>query len=284
MIQLENICKKFGKKTVLNNVSISFQEGIYGLIGQNGAGKTTLMRILATVLQADSGNILIDDQTYDTRRMRKEIGYLPQHFSMYRGLSVEESLSHIALLKEINNADISNEVDKVLDDVNLNEKRKSLVGNLSGGMLRRLGIAQALLGEPKLLILDEPTVGLDPEERLNFRGLLLNIGSSRTTFISTHIVEDAEAVCDNVVVLSDGEVLAQGTHSELLSIVKGKVWECRSENKISFDNNVWVVSQKKQDNYFISRVICEDALDNGRQVAENLEDSYIYLIKKAENL
>jgi ABC-2 type transport system ATP-binding protein len=131
---------------------------------------------------------------------------------------------------------------------------------------------------------DEPTVGLDPEERLNFRGLLLNIGSSRTTFISTHIVEDAEAVCDNVVVLSDGEVLAQGTHSELLSIVKGKVWECRSENKISFDNNVWVVSQKKQDNYFISRVICEDALDNGRQVAENLEDSYIYLIKKAENL
>lgn len=283
MIEIENISKKFGNKTALQNVNLSFEKGIYGLLGQNGAGKTTLMRILATVLSADSGEIRIDSQKYDRLAMRKEIGYLPQQFSLYKGLSVEESLKHIAILKEIRSADISEKVDEVLEAVNLTERKKSRIGSLSGGMLRRVGIAQALLGNPSLLIVDEPTAGLDPEERLRFRDLLTDIGNDRMTLISTHIVEDIEAVCDCVGILANGKVLAQGTQNTLKGLVSGKVWEIVSEKKIIPEKDVWIVSQKKQGNHFLCRVIAENVIEDGTQVEETLEDAYIYLNGKVEN-
>ncbi len=240
MIEIENISKCFGKKAALKNVSLSFQSGICGLLGQNGAGKTTLMRILSTVLDADSGTIRLNGEICNKSHMRQNIGYLPQQFSMYKGLNVEESLRHISVLKNIAHTDALAEIDKVLEAVNLSDRRKSKIGSLSGGMLRRVGIAQALLGNPALLIVDEPTAGLDPEERLRFRDLLSDIGSDRMILISTHIVEDIEAVCDYAGILSRGIVLAQGTLEELKNAVKGKVWEAETENKINPDNHIWV--------------------------------------------
>jgi len=293
MIEIKDITKKFGNKIALDHVSLALDEGIYGLLGPNGAGKTTLMRILATVLSADCGEIRIDSGQYDSKETRRKIGYLPQHFSMYKGLTVEESLRHIAILKEIGDSDLSDEVEQVLENVNLAERRKSRVGSLSGGMLRRLGIAQALLGNPSLLIVDEPTAGLDPEERLRFRDLLSEIGSSRVTLISTHIVEDIEAVCDHVGILSQGKVLAQGSREELTGMAEGKVWEITSEKKIVPVNNIWIVSQKKQDGRYLCRVIRDVDTDGENQaeqaqaewvpVEPTLEDAYIYLNGKAEN-
>lgn len=277
MIEIENISKQFGKKIALKNVNLSFKSGICGLLGQNGAGKTTLMRILATVLEADDGAIRVNGKKYNKEHMRQNIGYLPQQFSMYKGLTVEESLRHISVLKNIANADACTEIDKVLEAVNLSERRTNKIGSLSGGMLRRVGIAQALLGNPALLIVDEPTAGLDPEERLRFRDLLSDIGSDRMILISTHIVEDIEAVCDYAGILSNGMVLVQGTLDEIKNTVKGKVWEVETENKLNQKDNVWIVSQKKQEGRFLCRFISEQEAAGGRRVEETLEDAYIYL-------
>lgn len=277
MIEIENVSKCFGKKVALKNVSLSFQSGICGLLGQNGAGKTTLMRILSTILDADSGTIRLNGEICNKSHMRQNIGYLPQQFSMYKGLSVEESLRHISVLKNIAHTDALAEIDKVLEAVNLSDRRKSKIGSLSGGMLRRVGIAQALLGNPALLIVDEPTAGLDPEERLRFRDLLSDIGSDRMILISTHIVEDIEAVCDYAGILAHGIVLTQGTLEELKNTVKGKVWEVETKNKINPDNHIWIVSQKKQESGFLCRLISDQEIMYGKRVEETLEDAYIYL-------
>lgn len=277
MIEIENISKCFGKKVALKNVSLSFQSGICGLLGQNGAGKTTLMRILSTVLDADSGTIRLNGEICNKSHMRQNIGYLPQQFSMYKGLTVEESLRHISVLKNIAHKDALAEIYKVLEAVNLSDRRKSKIGSLSGGMLRRVGIAQALLGNPALLIVDEPTAGLDPEERLRFRDLLSDIGSDRMILISTHIVEDIEAVCDYAGILSHGIVLTQGTLEELKNTVKGKVWEAETDNKINPDKHIWIVSQKKQEGGFLCRFISDQEITYGKRVEETLEDAYIYL-------
>lgn len=277
MIAIENISKCFGKKEALKNVTLSFQSGICGLLGQNGAGKTTLMRILSTVLDADSGTIRLNGEVCNKSYMRQNIGYLPQQFSMYKGLNVEETLLHISVLKNIAHTDALAEIDKVLDAVNLSDRRKSKIGSLSGGMLRRVGIAQALLGNPSLLIVDEPTAGLDPEERLRFRDLLSDIGSDRMILISTHIVEDIEAVCDYAGILSHGIVLTQGTLKDLKNTVKGKVWEAETENKIKPGNHIWIVSQKKQGRGFLCRFISDKEIMYGKGVDATLEDAYIYL-------
>lgn len=209
--------------------------------------------------------------------MRQNIGYLPQQFSLYKGLTVEESLQHISVLKNIAHMDSLAEIDKVLEAVNLSDRRKSKIGSLSGGMLRRVGIAQALLGNPALLIVDEPTAGLDPEERLRFRDLLSDIGRDRMILISTHIVEDIEAVCDYAGILSRGNVLIQGTLEELKNTVKEKVWETEIQNKMSSNNHIWIVSQKKQENGFLCRFISDKEVTHGKRVEETLEDAYIYL-------
>lgn len=277
MIEIENISKRFGKKTALKDVSLSFQSGVCGLLGQNGAGKTTLMRILSTVLDADSGTIRMNGEICSKSYMRQNIGYLPQQFSLYKGLTVEESLQHISVLKNIAHMDSLDEIDKVLDAVNLSDRRKSKIGSLSGGMLRRVGIAQALLGNPALLIVDEPTAGLDPEERLRFRDLLYDTGRDRMVLISTHIVDDIEAVCDYAGILSHGNVLIQGTIEELKNTVKGKVWETEVPNRLSSNNHIWIVSQRKQESGFLCRLISDQEVMHGKRVEETLEDAYIYL-------
>ena len=216
MIELKNISKKYGNKLVLNNISIHLERGIYGLLGPNGAGKTTLLRIMASVINADSGDICMDSRALSPKDLRQQIGYLPQHFSFYGNLTVKESLEHIAYLKNIKKNDIAKQVEHVIYEVNLADKATSRVSSLSGGMLKRLGIAQAILGSPQILIVDEPTAGLDIEERIRFRKLISKLCEDRIVLISTHIVEDVEYICNNIIFLNHGNIIKNDTYENII--------------------------------------------------------------------
>ena len=214
-IQITSLKKTYGNKTALDGITFSVGNGMFGLIGRNGAGKTTLMRILATLSRPSGGQVTFDGiPLEDTKKIRSFIGYLPQEFSLYQDMSVLEIMRYLAALS-----------DRLLQQVNLWDDRTKKAGKLSGGMKRRLGIAQALLDDPQVLIVDEPTAGLDPEERLRFYTLLDEFSSSRTVVVSSHIMSDIEAVCENVAVLDAGRLLFAGTVGTLAKKAEGKVFE-----------------------------------------------------------
>lgn len=212
---ISNITKKFRGRKVLDSISITLNPGIYALLGPNGAGKTTLLRCLTGALGPQSGSIVINYG--DNRSGQSLIGYLPQKFGLYAELTVYESLVLFAGLKKIEN-NVSDEIDRVISAVNLSEERNKRVRKLSGGMLRRVGIAQALLGNPEIIVLDEPTTGLDPNERMRFKKLILDLPKDKIVIVSTHIVSDIESMCDKVIVLDDATVGFFGTIEELEKI------------------------------------------------------------------
>ncbi|MBE2913615.1 ABC transporter ATP-binding protein [Anoxybacillus flavithermus] len=225
-LEIRNVKKKYKNKIVLNNISLSIK-GTYGLLGPNGAGKTTLMKTIATLIPLEEGTISFGDISWENDQSVKPlIGYLPQYFSAYKTMKVYEVLNHFAVLKGITNKERRmSELDSVLENVNLYEQRNEKIKNLSGGMIRRVGIAQALLGDPKILIVDEPTAGLDIQERVRFRNLLRKIATNRTIIISSHIVEDLETICDHVSIMNKGNILFEGTRQEILKVVNGLIWE-----------------------------------------------------------
>lgn len=207
MLILENVSKKFRKREALKDVSLRMEEGCYGLLGPNGAGKTTLLRCVLGLYPVSSGRISFDGKS-------GEIGYLPQKFGMFQELKVYDMLYYFAAVKKIPAHLRKEEIEKVLKLVNLEDRYGEKVGKLSGGMQRRIGIAQALLGNPKLIFLDEPTTGLDPEERMRFRDIMSEVREGRTILLSTHIVEDVEYVCDRVIIMNHGRVLENVTVQE----------------------------------------------------------------------
>lgn len=278
MIELKNISKKYGNKIALNEISIQFKQGMYGLLGPNGAGKTTLMRIIASVMEPDSGQIYIDDQPISLGKMRQQIGYLPQHFSFYGNLTVEESLQHIAYLKNISKQHIADEVESAISEVNLADKAKSRVSSLSGGMLRRLGIAQAIIGSPRMLIVDEPTAGLDPEERVRFRNLLSEICENRTVLISTHIVEDIEFTCNEIIFLDNGNIIKTGSYENILHELTGKIWEIQTDKLLKNRDEFMVLSKTKDANGFVYKALSDSQPDNSASVNPSLEDAYLYFV------
>ena len=225
-IQITSLKKTYGNKTVLDSVTFSIGNGMFGLIGRNGAGKTTLMRILATLSRPSGGQVTFNGiPLQDTKKIRSFIGYLPQEFSLYQDMSVFEVMRYLAALSGIPGEVWRERIPKLLWQVNLWDDRTKKAGKLSGGMKRRLGIAQALLDDPQVLIVDEPTVGLDPEERLRFYTLLDEFSSSRTVVVSSHIMSDIESVCENVAVLDAGRLLFAGTVGALAKKAEGKVFE-----------------------------------------------------------
>lgn len=225
-IQITSLKKTYGNKTVLDSVTFSIGNGMFGLIGRNGAGKTTLMRILATLSRPSGGQVTFNGiPLQDTKKIRSFIGYLPQEFSLYQDMSVFEVMRYLAALSGIPGEVWRERIPKLLRQVNLWDDRTKKAGKLSGGMKRRLGIAQALLDEPQVLIVDEPTAGLDPEERLRFYTLLDEFSSSRTVVVSSHIMSDIESVCENVAVLDAGRLLFAGTVGALAKKAEGKVFE-----------------------------------------------------------
>lgn len=225
-IQITSLKKTYGNKTVLDSVTFSIGNGMFGLIGRNGAGKTTLMRILATLSRPSGGQVTFNGiPLQDTKKIRSFIGYLPQEFSLYQDMSVFEVMRYLAALSGIPGEVWRERIPKLLWQVNLWDDRTKKAGKLSGGMKRRLGIAQALLDDPQVLIVDEPTAGLDPEERLRFYTLLDEFSSSRTVVVSSHIMSDIESVCENVAVLDAGRLLFAGTVRALAKKAEGKVFE-----------------------------------------------------------
>ena len=216
-IMIENLTQSYGNKEVLSNLSLEINRGLTGLIGRNGAGKTTLMKTLVTLLTPKSGNITICNiPLKQSKEIRKIIGYLPQEFSMYPSMKVWEVLDYLGVLSNMPKSLRRNRIEKLLVDVNLEKQRNKKVKALSGGMKRRLGVAQGLLHDPKVFIADEPTVGLDPEERVRLRHLLQDVSKEKIVLLSTHIVEDIEAIADEVAILEKGNIQYSGNTQVLM--------------------------------------------------------------------
>ena len=225
-LQVERVSKLYGGFVALQEVELELGRGVYGLLGPNGAGKSTLMRIMTDLLAPSRGRVLCNGR--DIHAMgadyRDLLGYLPQDFGVYPNFTAEGFLCYIARLKGLGRAAARQKTAELLELVGLSDRRKRRLGGFSGGERQRVGIAQALLNEPQVLILDEPTAGLDPQERIRFRGLLNRLGKDRLVLLSTHIVSDVESAADQVILLRRGQVIGQGTPTELLRQLEGKVW------------------------------------------------------------
>lgn len=228
MLELKNVSKQFKDFYAVKNMNQILENGVYGLLGPNGAGKTTLMRILCTLLVPTEGHVLYNgtDILHKGSDYRRILGYLPQDFGYYPEFSAEDYLLYIASLKGLKYTWAKKKVREMLDTVSLTKVRNKKIKTFSGGMKRRLGIAQSMLNDPKVLILDEPTAGLDPKERIRFRNLISQLSERRTVLLSTHIVSDVENIANEILLMNDGQILTSGTVTELCSSIEGKVWHC----------------------------------------------------------
>ncbi|WP_438434443.1 ABC transporter ATP-binding protein [Gorillibacterium sp. sgz500922] len=284
-VKLNGLTKQYGGKLALDHVTLTWEEGVQGLLGPNGAGKTTLMRLLATLLTPSEGGAEIDGVPLtDKGRIREKIGYLPQEFSFYPGMSVGEAMDYLALLSGVKGrTDRKRRIDALLEDVNLAAHRRTKVRALSGGMKRRLGIAQAMIHEPKLLIVDEPTAGLDPEERIRFRQLLARFAVGRVVLLSTHVMEDVESTCRQVTVLKKGQVPYSGELAGLAEAARGQVWlaELSREEWAQADGRYPLVSAVAAGNGMRVRLIAKEQPFAGAEAAEpTAEDGYLCLMTK----
>ena len=278
---IKNLDKQYSNGVhALNNVSLTINKGMFGLLGPNGAGKSSLMRTLATLQDVDSGSITLGDIDVlnDKESVRKVLGYLPQEFGVYPRTSAVELLDHLALLKGFDSkSDRKAIVEQLLVKVNLWEHRKNAVSSYSGGMRQRFGIAQCLIGNPKLVIVDEPTAGLDPGERNRFYNILSEIGENIIVILSTHIVQDVRELCTQMAVMNYGKVLFSGNTDEALLEVKDKVWERKvSKSELAeFQNNYKVISNKLVGGNPLIHVFSETEPGNGfTKAEENLEDVF----------
>ena len=226
-LEIRHVTKRYRDKMAAADVSLTLTAGVWGLLGANGAGKTTLMRMLAGILRPSSGRILCDGVEIGTlgAAYREKLGYLPQEFGFYPEFTVQDYLEYMAALKGLPRAEAARQIDALLERVSLAEVRRKKIVKLSGGMKRRVGIAQALLNDPEILILDEPTAGLDPGERVRFRNLLSEFAQDRIVLISTHIVSDVEYIAAENAVMKDGKIIAVDTTEGLVQQIEGKVWQ-----------------------------------------------------------
>ncbi len=226
VLELKNVTKTYKHKNANENIDLKLESGVYGLLGPNGAGKSTLMKQMATITKPSSGKILYNNKDIESldENYRELVGYLPQDFDAYKNFKAKDFLMYMAALKGMDKNASKKRVDELLKLVGLSEVSNKLVSKFSGGMKRRVGIAQALLNNPKILILDEPTAGLDPQERTRFRNLLSQIGKDTIVILSTHIISDIESVAKETIMIKDGKVLLQGTHKQILEDMAGKVY------------------------------------------------------------
>lgn len=278
---IKNLQKKYSNGVhALNNVSLTISTGMFGLLGPNGAGKSSLMRTLATLQDVDSGSVTLGeiDVLNDKEAVRKVLGYLPQEFGVYPRTSAIDLLDYLALLKGFEStADRKQIVEQLLLKVNLWEHRKKAVASYSGGMKQRFGIAQSLIGNPLLVIVDEPTAGLDPGERNRFYNILSEIGENTIVILSTHIVQDVRELCTQMAVMDNGKVLFSGNTDEALEQIKGKVWE-KKVSKLElpdYQKNYKVISNKLVGGQPLIHVFSDSILESGFVKAEeNLEDLF----------
>ena len=276
-------------KKALNNLTLEFTTGVYGILGANGSGKTTLMRIIASVMKPSEGTILLNGRDISSmdHEYRDLIGYLPQHVGLYKNFSAEKLLHYIASLKGLSKQEANDKVDETLALVGLSQERKKKVGKFSGGMKRRIGIAQALLNDPKILIVDEPTAGLDPKERIRFRNLLSKISTNRIVLLSTHIVSDIEFIAKEVLILKEGKLIQKESPNHLLAGIADKVWSLTAkEDELEWFQSVFKVGNiSRIQNGFQLRIISEGKPHpNAASEEPNLEDLYLYYFDEEEGI
>lgn len=281
-LSIQNISKRYNKeKFGLKNYSLTVENGILGLLGPNGAGKSTLMKIAATISLPTEGSIELDgiDIIQNPNYIRKVLGYLPQDFGVYENLNAYEFLEYIAAMKGVGGRNLRSRIEALLEGVNLIEAAKSPIGSYSGGMKQRIGIAQALLNDPKVLIFDEPTVGLDPEERMRFRNLISDLAQNAIIILSSHIVSDIETIADEVVIMNNGSLITKGTLVEVIGQVEEKVFETLLENSslTEFKTKHLVVNTIRQKDNVWVRYISNDPVTGSKSAAPSLEDAYMHL-------
>lgn len=282
-IEIQNLNKCYGRKQALSDVTLRIGQGMFGLLGRNGAGKTTLMKTLATLLPKKSGSVTVCGIPVEREKeIRKIIGYLPQEFSMYPSMSVREAMDYLAILSGLSKRERKQRVEALIEKVNLAEHRDKKVKALSGGMKRRLGIAQALLNDPKVLIVDEPTAGLDPEERIRFRNLLSETAGERIVILSTHIVGDIEAACEEIAILDSGRVLFRGTVEQLLKIAEGKVFTLETDRRHlpEWKKELCITGMHTQGGKVFLRFIAKSPLPVGEACTPSLEDAYMLYLQE----
>lgn len=283
-IVLKDLDKYYGKKQALRRVNLTISQGMFGLLGPNGAGKTTLMKILATLLPKTGGKVTIcGTDISQEREIRRMVGYLPQDFSMYGNMTVYEVMDYLGVLSGMKKAERRERIPMLLEKVNLTENHGTKVKAMSGGMRRRLGITQAILHNPRVLIVDEPTAGLDPEERVRFRNLLCEIAEERIVILSTHIVGDIEATCENIAVLNQGELLFQGTVTDLLEHAEGKIFTATvSRMELPMLKKQYeVTSMLIQGNEAQVRFVAKEKPFASANLCEpNVEDAYMFLMQE----
>nr|WP_315475863.1 ABC transporter ATP-binding protein [uncultured Undibacterium sp.] len=290
MLSIKNLNKVYANGVhAINNVNLEIPNGLFGLLGPNGAGKSSLMRTIATLQEPDTGSIDFNglNVLQDKEGLRRQLGYLPQDFGVYPKVSAEDLLNHFAVLKGITNkADRKQSVEALLRQTNLWEARKRGLGTYSGGMRQRFGIAQALLGSPKLVIVDEPTAGLDPDERNRFLNLLSEIGEQVVVILSTHIVEDVTDLCPRMAMIAKGQVLVQGEPQAAIELLQNKVWRCSVSKEAlpSYQEKFTVLTTRLVAGKPQINVYSETQPDDGfRQVEANLEDVYFLQLRKSQN-
>lgn len=287
-IMIEDLTVTFKNKvTAINHANLEIPKGIFGLLGENGAGKTTLMRVLTTVLSPESGTVTLDGMLYSEgnyEKIQKKIGYLPQEIDLYPSLTVQECLEYMGDLSGISKQIYKERIQYYLEKTSLSAHRKKKMKQLSGGMKRRVGLVQALLNEPEFLIVDEPTTGLDPEERIRIRNLLVDFSEGRTVLFSTHVVEDLVATCNQLAVMKKGEFLYSGNMKELLAQAKGHVWVCKvTDERMAreLEKNYHISSKQYVDDELQMKLISEIPPEIECSSCEvMLEDAYIYITNK----
>ena len=284
-LSIESVSKRYGRGTwALRNFTLHLGPGVLGLLGPNGAGKTTLMTILATITRATEGRVAWNDADLAANpdALRSTLGYLPQDFGVYPNLNAVEFLEYLAAVKGLDAGASKKRIDELLNLVNLTDVRKRPLGGYSGGMKQRIGIAQALLNDPQLLIVDEPTAGLDPEERVRFRNLLSELSGERIVILSTHIVSDVEATATDIALISQGTLVAHASPEALLQKVEGKVWEwVLPSADLNAARQRYLISNTARPSDGVHARLLGDAPPNGAQpVIPNLEDAYLYCLSQ----
>lgn len=282
-LYLNRVAKQYGNKIACDRISLKMERGVYGLLGANGAGKTTLMRMICGVITPTSGEITFNGINVQREEYRDVLGYLPQNFGYYPEFRVQDFMMYLASLKGIPKTLARERTSELLELVSLENEEKNKIKTLSGGMKQRLGIAQALLNDPKILVLDEPTAGLDPKERVKFRNIISRLGQDRIVLLSTHIVSDVEYIAEEILMMKEGQILHKGSREEIIQNIRGKIWECRVKEtdaeRLCSKHTVINLRNEKQET--ILRVI-SDTLpgENSIAVEPTLEDLYLYYFQE----